>query len=530
MLYRELFIKIFKYKRFYKFFISGSISAFVSIFSLFLLHGVFDLFIVLATSISFILAFLVNFSLQKFWTFSAGDSGRTKEQMLKHFTVGIFGLGVNAGGMYFLVEIMFVWYILAQAMLALALAFLNYFLYKIIFLKNDHKNKEAKSKNKVQKILIATGIYPPDLGGPATYSAVLKDELRKRGYEVRIVCYGEIEKTDKEEGIYRVSRAQGKLARYIYFFVNVWRLAKWADLVYVQGPVSEGLPSYFACRLRRKKYILKVVGDYAWEQGSQHNGVSELLDDFQNKNYCRKVEIMRLIEIFVSHGASRVIVPSKYLKNIVIGWGVNKEDVKVIYNSVEMGEFLGSKTEIRELLDLNGRIIMSASRLVPWKGFLKLIEVVSDLSERYPDIKLCIAGSGPDEEVLRGKIASLNASEYIVLLGSLEQKKLWSYIKASDLFILNTGYEGLSHLLIETMNLGTTIITTRAGGNEELIEHGINGILIDYNNKQDLRNAIEEILNNSEKAATYSLEAKKNMKKFSRKNMIDGLIMNINEL
>ncbi len=532
MLYKKLFIKILKYKRIAKFFISGSISALVNIFSLFVLHGIFAVQVVLAASISFILAFLVNFSLQKFWTFSGGNKKDIRKQMLQHFMVGVFALGVNALGIYLLVEILLVWYILAQVGLSLFLAFLNYFLYKIIFIdkSENEDNFDIQSRKKINKILIATGIYPPDVGGPATYSQVLKNNLPQLGYQIKIVSYGEPLANDKAKDIYRISRHSNVLFRYFRYFKQVWQLAKWADIVYIQGPVSEGLPSYFACRLRRKRYILKVVGDFAWEQGRQRAGVKENLDEFQNKNYSPKVELWRWIEIFVASGAKLVITPSEYLKKIIQGWGIDGDKIKVIYNAVKEIKISKSKDELKSELRLPDKFVISVSRLVPWKGFDLLIDVMIEINKNGQDIPLYIAGDGPDYDSLQKKIDDLNFADKIILLGRLEQDRLWEYIKASNVFVLNTAYEGLSHLLIEAMALEIPIVTTDVGGNGELIENNKNGILLDYNNKKQLVTAIKNIFDDSEQANKFVRNAKVKSQKFSKKKMLldlDNLLKKI---
>ena len=159
----------------------------------------------------------------------------------------------------------------------------------------DHPNK---------KILIATGIFPPDIGGPATYASTLLAELPKRGFELRIVTYAESPVSNKEENnrLISISRKQGVISRYLKFFFAVYRLLRWADIAYLMGPVSEGFPAMLACILRGKKYYLKVVGDYAWEQfqqnaeGKMKNAEGEFVspENFQRQKVLGlKIEVIR---------------------------------------------------------------------------------------------------------------------------------------------------------------------------------------------------------------------------------------------
>src|SRR3989344_2133170 len=107
------------------------------------------------------------------------------------------------------------------------------------------------------KILIATPFSTPDIGGPATYSATLSRELPKRGVDVCIVSFRDVRWLPR--GIRHL----------VYFFKCLWS-GRGADVIYAQDPFSVGFPALAAARVLRKKFLLKIVGDYAWEifQGS----------------------------------------------------------------------------------------------------------------------------------------------------------------------------------------------------------------------------------------------------------------------
>jgi len=384
---------------------------------------------------------------------------------------------------------------------------------------NDNKN-----------ILIATGIFPPDIGGPATYVDTLFKELPKRGFDVKVVTYTGTQRpsfaipASKFAEIYLISRNQNIILRYFKYFLQIWKLISWADIVYIQDPVSSGIPASFACRLQGKKYFLKIVGDYAWEQGKQKYGVKENLDDFQIKKCYLRVELLRFLEYRVARGAVKIIVPSNYLKTIVLKWGVDANKINVIYNSVRKAEVMEEKKFLRGKLEIFGDVIISVGRLVPWKGFYLLIDVMPDLLKINSNFKLLIAGSGPEAENHKSQITNHKLQDNVKLLGSLEQKKLWQYMKASDFFVLNTGYEGLPHTVIEAMYLGLPVITTDVGGNIEVIKPGENGLLVEYNNKEQIKNAILEIWKNKEARHEMIENGKKDLQKFSVKNMIDSLV------
>src|SRR5882757_11201743 len=104
------------------------------------------------------------------------------------------------------------------------------------------------------KILLATPLYPPDSGGPSTYAKMLADELPKRGIEVTLLKFSEV-------------RHLPPGVRHIAYFLKCISRARGVDAVYALDPVSVGVPASFAAKVLGKKFILRVPGDYAWEQG-----------------------------------------------------------------------------------------------------------------------------------------------------------------------------------------------------------------------------------------------------------------------
>src|SRR6185437_4520018 len=135
------------------------------------------------------------------------------------------------------------------------------------------------------KLLLATPLFPPDSGGPSTYAKMLVDELPKRGIEVVLVKFGD------------VRHLPPGIRHFAYFWKCVYHSFS-ADVIYALDPVSVGLPAALAAISMRKKFLVRIPGDYAWEQGRQRYGVAEELDEFQHKIYSRKVEKLRSIQRF----------------------------------------------------------------------------------------------------------------------------------------------------------------------------------------------------------------------------------------
>lgn len=315
------------------------------------------------------------------------------------------------------------------------------------------------------RVLIATGLYPPESGGPATYTKLLEERLPARGIEVSVLPF----------------RAVRHLPKGIRHAAYVWKclmLARQADVIFAQDTVSVGLPAALAARILGKKFVVRVPGDYAWEQASGRWGVKDSLDEFQPKRYGWRVGVLRAVQRFVVRSARSVVVPSEYMRRIVSGWGVAPV---LIYNGIA----LPVPVELPKSRP-NGFLVVTVGRNVPWKGFKALAGVV----EQEPGWHLFVADGLPRAQAL-------------------------GWVKAADAFVLNSTYEGLSHVLLEAMSLGTPIVATAVGGNPELITDGIEGLLIPPKNDEALHNALKNIEQNKEASHARAESARTKVARFS---------------
>ena len=109
-----------------------------------------------------------------------------------------------------------------------------------------------------------------------------------------------------------------------------------------------------------------------------------------------------------------------------------------------------------------------------------------------------------------------------MLLGPLPHPDTLALIRDADVFVLNSTYEGLSHLLIEALALGKPIIATNVGGNPELIEDGKNGLLIPAGDRTALAEAIVHLLKNPSHQDRLANAAKESSKRFSTVAMTEA--------
>ncbi len=370
----------------------------------------------------------------------------------------------------------------------------------------------------MKKILIATGLYPPESGGPATYTKTLEDKLPAYGFELVVLPYKEVRHLPR--GI-----------RHLAYFFRCWSLARKADLVYAQDTFSVGLPAVLAAILARRTFLVRVPGDYAWEQARQRFGVKDELEDFQNRRYGVRVGILRAAQCFVVRRAKAVVVPSEYMKRIVGGWlvlsrveglalsrieAINAGKIFVIYSSIELPvqyELPNNRPD--------GFLVVTVARLVPWKG----IDTLLDAVRQEPNWSLAVVGDGPERARLEGL-----ATATTLFTGELPHEQAMGWIQAADVFALTSTYEGLSHVLIEALSLGKPVVATVAGGNPEVIEDGVNGLLTPPHDVVSLHSMLGRIDADRDLAQKLGAEGAQRAQSFSIENSITKIADLLNAL
>lgn len=340
-------------------------------------------------------------------------------------------------------------------------------------------------------LVLATGIYPPEIGGPATYAVLMEEEMRRRGWNVMVLPF-------------RVVRHLPSGVRHMVYFWRLFWLACGARAILAQDTVSVGIPALLVARLRRLPLLVRVPGDFAWEQGVQRFDVQETIDDFQTKKYGWRVELLRWLQARVVRGADHVMAPSVYFTRLVQGWGVPSERAHAVYNGVAIPEGIlpvrGSRLRI-----------ISAGRLVPWKKFDTLIRLMNDL----PNVDLIIVGEGPDRASLETLTKNEGVADRVRFMGALPRAELLALIAGADVFVLRSQFESFSFQLVEAMMLGTPVVAQAIGNLAEIVQSGENGLLIDSEDEEGLRKALQRLLSDPAERERLGNSGKRASQRFS---------------
>lgn len=365
-----------------------------------------------------------------------------------------------------------------------------------------NKGKIAQIEGRQVGVLLATGLFPPEIGGPATYSALLAEKLPAYGFFVKVLPFSRV-------------RHLPKIIRHMVYFFLCLKESIGMDIVYAQDTVSVGLPAGLSAKILRKKFVIRVVGDHAWEQGRGRFGVREDIDDFQRNRNGFMVNALHYIQRKTTEMTDLIIVPSVYFKSIVSGWIKKESKIKVIYNGIDLNYKVPEGKPYRN----RDKIILSAGRLVPWKGFDVLINSVLKMA----GWKLYIVGDGPERDVLEKMVADLGAEEKIKFFGAVSKQKLFDLMAEARVFALNSSFESFSFQVVEAMHAGLPTIVTTVGSFPEIIENKKEGVLISPNDEKGIVEAITRIDNYDEVREGFIREAKKKVEQFSIENSLENL-------
>ena len=366
------------------------------------------------------------------------------------------------------------------------------------------------------KILITTGIYPPDIGGPASYVPEIAYALHKRGHGVSVVTLSDVQRFKNDVNsfiVHRIKRSLLKPLRWICTVSKMSILAKRHDVIYANGLNFE---SCLSGLITGKPVVYKVVGDYAWERARNRKMFSGSIEAYQRAKKNAFLILFDLIRTIPLMMGCSVITPSLYLKRIVNGWGIGYKKIRVIYNAVRLNG--DNKKKGVTLPVYSGHTVVTICRLVPWKNVDRLIHIIKNLK----DCRLIIVGDGPLRASLENQVCESGLQKRILFTGNVEKSDIKQIFSNADLFALISTYEGLPHVVLEAMSNGVPVVATDVGGTGEVVVDKLNGRLVPANNSTEAALAIQEILGDKSYAEQLCIRAFEMIRtKFAFNTMVD---------
>ena len=340
-------------------------------------------------------------------------------------------------------------------------------------------------------ILITVGIFPPDIGGPASFVPKISKYLISKGHKVKIISLSEKENLNYEDeiNVTRINRNLPIIFRWYRTITKIYKSAKNSDLIFVNGLGTE---TTIANIFLRKIIIRKIVGDPVWERVYNKKLTSESFDSFQKNKQRLSISIQKNIRNWSIKNSNLIITPSEHLKTFVQNIGF-ENDIYVINNGVEIKQI--------EKVTLENKIIklVVVSRLVNQKNVDIVINAVKRIEDK--NILLNIVGDGPEVNNLKNLVKEKSLNKRVSFIGKIKNSELHNYLEDADIFIQASNYEGLPHSILEAINYEIPILSTEVGGCSAILNKGERGYIIPIPvSEVEISEGIRTIINNKNEA------------------------------
>jgi glycosyltransferase involved in cell wall biosynthesis len=315
--------------------------------------------------------------------------------------------------------------------------------------------------------------------------------LQARGHEVEAVITADAEPAREDYAVHWVPRTLPPGVRHVQSARLVTQRARAADVVYSTGMLGR---SALGSRLSRTPIVMKLTADPAFERARRWGLWHGTLEDFQT-HAPATTKPLRLARDADVRRAAHVVMPSAYLRELAIGWGVPPHRATVLPNPAPPLPELRPREELRAELGLEGPALAFAGRLTAQKSLNVGIEAA-----RRAGVQLLIAGDGPDR-------AALERLGFARFLGALPRQGVLELFRAADASLLSSSWENFPHTVVEALAVGTPVIATRTGGVAEVVRDGENGLLVEPGDVAALSVAIDRFVTDAELAARLRANA-----------------------
>lgn len=200
-------------------------------------------------------------------------------------------------------------------------------------------------------------------------------------------------------------------------------------------------------------------------------------------------------------GAARVFSVSDSLRQVALQLGVAPERAVVVGNGVDLARFFPlPQAEARAALGLpaQGPVLVSVGGLCERKGFHRVMAALPRLRQRHPGLKYLVVGGPSPEGDWTGQLQALSREQglddCVVFAGPQPPEALRQWLSAADVFVLATRNEGWANVFLEAMACGLPVVTTRVGGNAEVVNAPELGTVVPFGDEPALEAAIDAAL------------------------------------
>ena len=331
------------------------------------------------------------------------------------------------------------------------------------------------------KALLISGIYPPDIGGPAQYIPKLERYLENRKWTVRVISLLEGKKalTTLKNGRF-IGRQLSLPLRFVTTVFMIIVESKKTDCIFTNGLHQE---TAVASLFHKTNTVAKIVGDPVWERHRNKTKSAVGIIQFNKSlNLGISIKIQRRLLAWSLNRFDVVICPSRELCQLVRLWGVCTPTI-YIPNGIEIEQFTNQKQQDYD--------IAVVGRLVKWKNVDSILKSCKNLN-----LRVAIVGDGPEREKLEQIAVETGCA--VDFKGQVDADKVGQILNNSKVYVSLSSYEGMSFSLLQAMSLGMLVIVSDIDANTELVKHQVEGIVVSAEDESKLGDILLDAILNGE--------------------------------
>jgi glycosyltransferase involved in cell wall biosynthesis len=330
------------------------------------------------------------------------------------------------------------------------------------------------------RVLLVTGIWPPDVGGPATHGPDFARFLLERGHGVRAVTMSDGEPSERPCRVDTVSRRLPFPVRYGLVTAKSATAARGADVVYATATYAAAAAASAAAR---RPLVAKLVSDPAYERARRYGLARGTVEEFQRPGG-RGAEALKRLRTRALRRARTIVVPSAYLAEIAAGWRLDRERIVVLSNPAPEIDAVAAEP-------LPPGTFVFAGRLTAQKDLGVAIQALVTL----PEARLVLVGDGPERGDLERRVAAAGLDGRVVFAGARPRAEVLRFLAGAHAALLPSAWENLPHAALEALATGTPVVATAVGGVPEVVHDGENGLLVEPRSPELLAAAMRRVLN-----------------------------------